>query len=105
MRRSQKILETAPKDGVFKGDLKFGRCLGHNPSRSDHAGLENAPVAPLVLVQPRDGFVWSKDSRVKEVRKNVTHSQYLTNLVVDKYVELRHRGHTEMRLTVGRQRL
>jgi len=105
MRKKQQILETAPKDGVFKGDLRYGRCAGHTPTREDHVGLENDPVAPLVLVPKRDSFVWKKDPKVKEmVKKNLDDSQYLKNVAIGFYVQAVKQGHAHARLTVGKQR-
>lgn len=100
-----KINDPSLRTGVFIGDLAYGKCNGNMPERNgDYTGSINEPVCKLVLVQPRDPRIWSKDPMVKEARKYVVNDQFLIHGVVKAYMDNVKTMRSNMHLTVGKQR-
>lgn len=65
MRQDLNFLDPSPGDGVYQGDLKYGRrCGGQIVPRKDFTrvgeeGVENLPVHSLPPQRDRDPQVWN----------------------------------------------
>jgi hypothetical protein len=77
-----KIVDYTDGRGVYQGDLKYGRTVngervkGKDVSSHRVDGVEqNPPIAGLALVQPRDPYVWTRDTRLKGVKNPKTNLQ------------------------------
>lgn len=64
-------------NGVYVGDLKYGRCNGTNlnkhhdyPANPEGGKATNLPAVPLVLKTQRDPAVWGKRTKQKKVSAN-----------------------------------
>lgn len=88
-----KIEDPALMNGVFEGNLAYGRCENNRPKqgvdfpaeRDEEGKPTNLPVNRLVLVRPRDPRVWSKDKKIKKpTADNTTHFQ---NYVLRAYLK------------------
>lgn len=102
----ERLIETASKTGVFKGDLRYGRCQGRfYDKKRDYVGDENQLVMPLITVEPRDPNVWKKDPSIKSAKKKVVHSQHLTNLFVTAYLDNEQHLKSNFTLVAGKLRL
>ena len=96
-----KLIDMSLRTRVFRGDLKYGRTSnGIAVKGKDFTGEDNAPVVPLVLVEPRDPQVWRKDNRIKEAKKQVG-SQHSINRIIEAYQTANLRSN--ITLKVGKQ--
>lgn len=70
MRRASDFVDPAPRDGIYRGDLKYGRRYGnqHRP-RNDYESqcydnngkiVNNEPLVILPYQQKRDPHVWAQ---------------------------------------------
>jgi len=101
-----------PTRGVFEGDLAYGRAFGNNPDkRKDYAAdrvdgvAQNKPIAPLVLVAPRDPELWRRDKRVVKAKRTLDNSQHGVNQMIKSYYEMLDYMKANIHLTVGKTRL
>jgi hypothetical protein len=85
-----KLVDHATGGGVYQGDLKYGRTIAGQkvkgkdaPSHIVDGKEQNVPVVGLKLVQPRDPYVWTKDTRLKGVKNPKTNLQKLMSELVE----------------------
>jgi hypothetical protein len=77
-----KLVDYAEGKGVYQGDLKYGRTIEgervkgkDSPSHKVDGVEQNPPVVALKLIQPRDPYVWTRDTRLKGVKNPQTNLQ------------------------------
>lgn len=90
----RKLIDRSTGNGVFHGDLAYGRCNGRVPLKgqdftaqiSGDGTPRNIPVAPLVLVRRRDPRMWAKDKQLKKTKRKTGHSQTMVNYIISQYL-------------------
>lgn len=108
----REIIDPSEKSNVYEGNLAYGRCSGETPvigkdfpaDRLDDGKPKNLPVAPLILVSPRDPEVWS-NRELKPKRKKIVNKQYFQNYVIKTYLNYIGNSRSNFHLMVDKSRL
>lgn len=102
-----RLVDYAPGDGIFRGDLVYGCCNGNTPSKHGDFPMSqgNKPIVPLKLVEPRDPEVWKRDPELDNKNKEKEDFNYVTICLVSKYKESYSHLRSNIHLTVGKVRL
>lgn len=104
----KQLVDYSPGDGIYRGDLVYGRCNGTTPvmHKDFSSDGRNKPIAPLVLVEKRDPEIWSKDPELKDKKKlEPDDFEYVKVHLVGRYVQNHDRLRSNIHLVVGKTRL